>query len=50
MSLTQKILNGDRASLAKAITLTESNLEKHQEKAQKILLSCLPYTGKSIRI
>ena len=36
MSLTQKILNGDRASLAKAITLTESNLEKHQETKAKL--------------
>jgi LAO/AO transport system kinase len=44
------ILKGDRAKLAKGITLIESNAAHHFELAQELLQSLLPYTGKSLRI
>jgi LAO/AO transport system kinase len=44
------IRSGNRTILSKAITLIESSLEAHQEKAQDIIAQCLPYAGNSIRI
>jgi LAO/AO transport system kinase len=44
------ILSGDRTSLARAITLVESNSTRHFALAQDILKSVLPKTGGSIRI
>lgn len=44
------ILKGERAKLAKGITLVESNAAHHFELAQDLLQSLLPYTGKSLRI
>lgn len=44
------LLQGNRRSLAKAITLTESKLERHRDEAQALLEQILPHTGKSIRI
>lgn len=44
------ILNGNRTLLSKAITLVESSLHNHQKIAQEIIESCLPYSGKSIRV
>lgn len=44
------ILKGDRVILSQAVTLVESARADHQEKAQKIIEKCLPYTGKSIRV
>ena len=44
------ILKADRVMLSQAITLVESNLAKHQQKAQRIIERCLPYAGKSIRV
>ncbi|MCT4615917.1 MAG: methylmalonyl Co-A mutase-associated GTPase MeaB [Marinifilaceae bacterium] len=44
------ILKGDINILSQAITLIESSKFEHQEKAQKILEACLPYSGKSRRI
>ena len=44
------ILAGNPTILSKAITLVESSLHSHQEKAGEILAKCLPYSGKSIRI
>ena len=41
---------GNRRTLAKAITLVESTLESHREEAQTLLNSLLPDTGKSLRI
>lgn len=46
----QGVMNGNRAIIAQAITLVESNLPKHMEMAQKVLKELIPYTGKSIRI
>lgn len=44
------LLTGDRAALARAITLVESAAPQHRESAQALLAQLLPYTGKSIRI
>ncbi len=44
------IVSGDRVLLSKAITLAESNLEKHQEAARLLVDRCLPLAGKSLRI
>lgn len=44
------ILKGERAKLAKGITLIESNAAHHFELAQELLQSILPHTGKSLRI
>ena len=48
--LKQGILNGERAKLAKGITLVESNAAHHFEQAQELLRSILPHTGHSLRI
>jgi GTPase len=44
------LLAGNRRTLAKAITLVESKLDKHREQAQDILEQVLPHSGNSIRI
>jgi LAO/AO transport system kinase len=44
------IVSGNRTILSQAITLVESSLPHHYEKAQKIIEKCLPYSGKSLRI
>lgn len=44
------VLAGDRTTLARAITLVESNAPHHLASAQKLLQQLLPHTGKSIRI
>ncbi|WP_250886460.1 methylmalonyl Co-A mutase-associated GTPase MeaB [Bacillus sp. SM2101] len=44
------VLNKDRTMLAQAITLIESNAQRHVEKAQAVLNELLPHVGSSIRI
>ncbi len=44
------VLNRDRLTLARTITLIESTLPAHQELAQTIVGRLLPYTGRGIRI
>ncbi|MDR2580495.1 MAG: methylmalonyl Co-A mutase-associated GTPase MeaB [Fibromonadaceae bacterium] len=44
------ILKGDRTALAQGITLVESSLPEHQEKAQELVQKCLPHSGNSLRI
>lgn len=44
------ILKGDSVTLARAITLIESNAAEHIQLASEVLLKCIPYSGKSIRI
>ena len=44
------LLAGDRAALARAITLVESAAPQHHEAAQSLLALLLPHTGNSIRI
>lgn len=46
----QQLLQGQRRALAKAITLTESKLDKHRAEAQDLLNDILPYSGKAIRL
>ncbi len=46
----QGILAGNRAMLAKGITLIESNARHHFDAAQALLQKVLPYTNKSVRI
>ncbi len=44
------ILAGDRVMLSRAITLIESALDSHYEKAQKVIEQCVAYSGKSLRL
>jgi len=44
------ILGWNRAILARAITLIESNRPDHQEMAQELLERLLPHAGRSIRV
>lgn len=46
----ESVLAGDRAQLARSITLIESNAPHHLPLAQELLQYLLPHTGKSIRI
>ncbi|MHC0036002.1 methylmalonyl Co-A mutase-associated GTPase MeaB [Pseudoneobacillus sp. C159] len=48
--LFEGILRKDRSSLARAITLIESNAEKHFTLAQELLHMLLPFTGGALRI
>lgn len=48
--LFSEIKKGDIASLSKGITLLESELTEHKEKANELLKLCLPLSGNSIRI
>ncbi|CAM3798412.1 methylmalonyl Co-A mutase-associated GTPase MeaB [Mesobacillus zeae] len=49
-TLAADILKGNRVALARAITLVESNAERHFEQAQQLLKLLLPKAGRSIRI
>ncbi len=44
------VLAGDRAVLARAITLIESNAPAHFEQAQEVLRRLLPHSGQAIRV
>ena len=44
------VLSGDRAMLARAITLIESQARRHRQAAQDLLAKLLPHSGESIRI
>lgn len=46
----QGVCSGNRKVLAKAITLIESSLPKHQELILQVLDRLLPFTGKSVRL
>lgn len=48
--LVSGICHGDRTVLSRAITLVESSLYAHQQKAQQVIEQCLPYSGKSVRL
>lgn len=48
--LVDGVLAGKRRSLAKTITLIESTLAEHQERAQRVIASLLPHTGRAIRV
>lgn len=44
------VLSGNRGILARAITLVESNAERHQQAAQEMLTRLLPHRGPTVRI
>ena len=48
--LQQRLLNGERRALARAITLIESQLSQHQKKAEQLINGTLEYSGRSLRI
>ena len=48
--LSEKILQGDRVALGRAITLAESTKAEHRQIANEILSTVIPYAGKSKRI
>jgi LAO/AO transport system kinase len=49
-SLARAVRSGDRATLARAITLIESKRSDHQKKAHQLVQELLPATGKAIRV
>jgi len=49
-SYADGVISGDRAKLARAITLIESRNATHQTMAQNMLMALLPRTGNSLRI
>ncbi len=48
--LAEKVRKGDRAALARAITLVESKKSEHRARAQELLRELLPATGKAVRV
>ena len=48
--LAARVRAGDRASLARAITLVESRKAEHQAQARALVQALLPYTGKALRV
>ncbi|MBC2839981.1 methylmalonyl Co-A mutase-associated GTPase MeaB [Robiginitalea sp. SC105] len=48
--LLEGIRRADRTALARGITLVESTLPSDREAADRLVESCLPHTGNSIRI
>jgi LAO/AO transport system kinase len=49
-ALDRRIRDGDRATLARAITLIESKRADHRKAAQRLVQDLLPHTGKAIRV
>jgi len=50
MELAQQIIEGNRTALGQGITLLESTLPEHEQKAQELLKLCLRQSGESIRV
>jgi LAO/AO transport system kinase len=48
--LVQRIADGERSVLARAITLVESRRADHQVKARQLVQQLLPRTGKAVRV
>ena len=49
-TLARRVRDGDRAMLARAITLIESKRADHQNRAHQLVQELLPQTGKAIRV
>jgi LAO/AO transport system kinase len=49
-SLALRVREGDRATLARAITLIESKRADHQKRAHQLVQELLPRTGNAIRV
>ena len=45
-----RLLAGDRRTLARAITVAESTRADHREQATELVEAVLPHTGRAIRI
>ena len=50
MQLVEKIIKGERAAIAKAITLVESSRENDKNESRKLISELLNKPGKSIRV
>jgi LAO/AO transport system kinase len=50
MHLEEKILKGDRAAIAKAITLVESSREQDQKKSRELISKLVMNPGHSVRV
>jgi LAO/AO transport system kinase len=48
--LAEQVRKGDRAALARAITLVESKKPEHRARAQELLRKLFPATGKAVRV
>src|SRR6266496_3631826 len=49
-TLADGVRDGDRASIARAITLVESRRADHRDQAQQLLATLLPHTGNAQRV
>jgi LAO/AO transport system kinase len=49
-ALAEKLRGGDRAALARAITLIESVRPDHQAQARELVQTLLPHTGRALRV
>lgn len=49
-SLGDALLAGERAALARAITLAESRRADHREQARALIQRLLPHTGRAVRV
>jgi LAO/AO transport system kinase len=49
-TLARKLRGGERATLARAITLIESKRADHQQQAHLLVQALLPETGKAVRV
>ena len=49
-TLAERLRAGDRAALARAITLVESRKPEHQAQARQLVQKLLPFTGKGLRV
>jgi LAO/AO transport system kinase len=49
-SLSHGVLAGERASVARAITLVESRRSEHQSAARQMVQALLPRTGQAVRV
>ncbi len=48
--LSEKILNGDRRALARAITLIESARADHRDRAEALIAELLPHAGQAVSL
>ena len=49
-SLGSRLIAGERAALARAITLVESSRADHRREAASLIQEILPHTGRSVRV
>jgi len=49
-ALLERLRQGDRRALARAITLVESSRPDHRDEAERLIETLLPETGKAVRV